>query len=75
MFENLLLKVTEIVGSDLSFVSQSALFDTIAPSQLIVCCGVSKRMQVSKYVRSEQKLFGENGMNIINTKQKHSLKA
>lgn len=75
MFENLLLKVTEIVVSDLSFVSQSALFDTIAPSQLIVCCEVSKRMQVSKCVRSEQRLFGENGMNIINTKRKHSLKA
>lgn len=75
MFENLLFKVTEIVVSDLPFVSQSALFDTIAPSQLIVRCGVSKRMQGSKCVRSEQRPFGENGMNIIDIKQKHSLKA
>lgn len=68
MFENLLLEVTEIVVSDLPFVSQPL-------SQLIVYCGVSKRMQVSTCVRSEQRLFGENDMNIINIKQKHSLKA
>lgn len=59
MFENWLLKVTEVVVFDLPFVSQSELFDNIAPSQLTVCCGVFKECRFPNVLDQSKDSLGK----------------